>query len=49
MKFNKKQKQIVAYCLALLESECTNKSTKKEMHKILSELQKEKIFGTIKF
>jgi hypothetical protein len=49
MKLNKKQKQIIAYCLALIESDCENKSTKKEMHKILSELQKEGIFGNIKF
>ena len=49
MKLNKNQKEIIAYCLALLESDCENKSTKKEMHKLLSELQKESIYGNINF
>ena len=45
----KKQKEIIAYCLALLENDCEVKSTKIEMHKLISMLQKEGIFGMVEF
>jgi hypothetical protein len=49
MRFNKKQLQIISYCLALLESDCENADTKQEMHWILGSLQNKGIWGRCKF
>ena len=49
MKFNKKQLQIISYCLALLESDCEVKETRQEMHNILGSLQDKNIWGHCNF
>jgi len=49
MKYNKKQKEIIAYCLSLLENECENESTRNEMITMIQDLQSERIFGSINF
>ena len=49
MRFNKKQLQIIAYCLANLESDCEIKETRQEMHNILGGLQNKDIWGRCNF
>jgi len=49
MKFNKKQLQIISYCLANLESDCEVKETRQEMHNILGTLQDKNIWGHCDF
>ncbi len=49
MKFNKKQLEIISYCLANLEGECEVKETRQEMHNILSNLQDKNIWGHCDF
>lgn len=45
--FNKKQKEIIAYFLALNVEEIYNKETKNETIEILAKLQKEGVYGHI--
>tara|TARA_R110000744_G_scaffold156183_1_gene271754 strand:- start:7 stop:171 length:165 start_codon:yes stop_codon:yes gene_type:complete len=49
MRYTKKQKEIIAYCLSLLESECEVESTKNEMIYMIQDLQSQKIFGYVDF
>jgi len=49
MRFNKKQLQIISYCLANLESDCEIKETRQEMHNILCDLQDNNIWGHCDF
>ena len=49
MRFNKKQLQIISYCLANLESDCEIKETRQEMHNILGSLQDKNIWGDCNF
>ena len=46
MKFTKDQLEIIAYTLALCESDCEGK-TQAEMHLILGKLQQKGIWGDI--
>ena len=49
MNFNKKQLEIIAFCLANLEHDCENKNTKKELQNIISNLQEVNIWGRVDF
>ena len=49
MRFNKKQLEIIAYCLSNLEGDCENADTKKQMHGILGDLQEKGLWGRCKF
>ena len=49
MNFNKKQLQIISYCLALLESDCENADTKQEIHNMLGNMQSKNIWGRCEF
>lgn len=49
MRFNKKQLQIISWCLANLESDCEIKETRQEMHNILESLQDKNIWGHCNF
>jgi hypothetical protein len=49
MRYTKKQKEIIAHCLSLLESECEVESTRNEMIYMIQDLQSQKIFGYVDF
>ena len=49
MRYTKKQKEIIAYCLYLLESDCEVESTRNEMIYMIQDLQSQKIFGYVDF
>ena len=49
MRYTKKQKEIIAHCLYLLESDCEVESTRNEMIYMIQDLQSQKIFGYVDF
>jgi len=49
MKFKKEELEIIAYCMALLESDCTNEITRKKMHNMLAKMQAIGIWGNADF
>ena len=49
MRYTKKQKEIIAYCLSLLESDCEVEGTRNEMICMIQDLQSQKIFGDVDF
>lgn len=49
MRYTKKQKEIIAHCLSLLESDCEVESTRNEMIYMIQDLQSQKIFGYVDF
>ena len=49
MRYTKKQKEIIAYCLSLLESDCEVESIRNEMHYMIQDLQSQRIFGYVDF
>tara|TARA_R110000824_G_scaffold358228_1_gene545760 strand:- start:1513 stop:1671 length:159 start_codon:yes stop_codon:yes gene_type:complete len=49
MTYTKKQKEIIAYCLSLLESDCEVKGTRNEMISMIQDLQRQNIFGYVDF
>ncbi len=49
MRYTKKQKEIIGYCLSLLESDCEVESTRNDMIAIIQDLQMQRIFGDVDF
>jgi hypothetical protein len=49
MRYTRKQKEIIAYCLSLLESDCEVESTRDDMITIIQDLQSKNIFGYVDF
>jgi|TARA_B110000908_G_scaffold60053_1_gene72988 hypothetical protein len=49
MRYTKKQKEIIAYCLSLLESDCEVEGTRNDMITIIQDLQSQRIFGYINY
>ena len=47
MKFTKQQCELIAYAVALLEGDITNKEVLTDAHNVLGGLQAEGIWGTV--
>ena len=45
--FNKQDLEVIAYCLALIEMDAPNPKVRKQIQRILGDLQKKGIWGNI--